>query len=694
MGKLNLTPEEKTILREGTVGDVEFAIRAAFGDISTPSEDPHIQSIRNRIESEYLTPEQISEIQDELEARLRKEALRERFEHKRSKEQLEYLKAMGKSRKVGIGRVHEEGNALVIDEQYPVPFALYSLFSKADQREEILRRCRLAGTAVIVRTKDGKLVVQHRSDQNKSYGDIPGASAAGLFDGTLNRRDPGTLQRVGTGEVVRNAMLEAKQEIGVNYFGPEPSVDTESVKEFAAQKLESESGERDIADLKITGFARDRVKPHFEFMLFAQSRLDANEFLREARRAQKQEKKTGYDFAESFFFIEAAPQAIQSLLAKVKCPLPPTHAAAFVAAGYNMVLENQGVEQAEQWRTGMEQEIQRNWTEIDEIVKNYYLEHPEALERNAGANPNGYDADFLPEDQGLPSLNSELVRLHLESDIEKSIEEAFLFDIDGVITDPDEKRITQVELLDSIIRRLELGYPIGFNTGRAINWVSERVINPLRQRILERKKSLKMLSNIFLSGEYGGTWMEFDKKGNGYVYMNQNISIPLQFQEEIRRMIANKYLYAMFYDEDKKTMVSAEMNPGFNLEEFKEVQKEFYEDVKALIAANGLTNQIRVDNTTIATDIEDATAGKRLGTKKFLEWLRKKRIKPELFRVFGDSAADEEMAEELDINGRNAEYWFVGKELGKKERRFRVLTPQKNFSQLTCQALRELDPVA
>ncbi|KKR27340.1 MAG: putative HAD superfamily hydrolase, partial [Microgenomates group bacterium GW2011_GWC1_39_7] len=236
--------------------------------------------------------------------------------------------------------------------------------------------------------------------------------------------------------------------------------------------------------------------------------------------------------------------------------------------------------------------------------------------------------------------------------------------------------------------------PIGFNTGRAINWVSERVINPLRQRILERKKSLKMLSNIFLSGEYGGTWMEFDKKGNGYVYMNQNISIPLQFQEEIRRMIANKYLYAMFYDEDKKTMVSAEMNPGFNLEEFKEVQKEFYEDVKALIAANGLTNQIRVDNTTIATDIEDATAGKRLGTKKFLEWLRKKRIKPELFRVFGDSAADEEMAEELDINGRNAEYWFVGKELGKKERRFRVLTPQKNFSQLTCQALRELDPVA
>jgi len=34
------------------------------------------------------------------------------------------------------------------------------------------------------------------------------------------------------------------------------------------------------------------------------------------------------------------------------------------------------------------------------------------------------------------------------------------------------------------------------------------------------------------------------------------------------------------------------------------------------------------------------------------------------------------------------------KELGKKERRFRVLTPQKNFSQLTCQALRELDPVA
>jgi len=593
--------------------------------------------------------------------------------HKRAR----YMEVYGSTQKVGVRNPEAKGNILEFD-TVAVPFSFYRNISEPHETPESLELADPTGTALILFTEDGKMILQHRKKfdpetrtGNSLYGDVPGASAAGIMDRPKDKPSAtaGTLPEITSESVKRNLSKEMAEEIGLT--------------------------EQDIEDLVITGLASDKTRIHKEFLLYAKTKLTVDQVRKKAETAKGNEKPDGeHDFSEDFFVIDGSAEGLRKLLTEVKCPLPPTHAAAFVAAGYNMVLENQGVEQAEQWRTGMEQEIQRNWTEIDEIVKNYYLEHPEALERNAGANPNGYDADFLPEDQGLPSLNSELVRLHLESDIEKSIEEAFLFDIDGVITDPDEKRITQVELLDSIIRRLELGYPIGFNTGRAINWVSERVINPLRQRILERKKSLKMLSNIFLSGEYGGTWMEFDKKGNGYVYMNQNISIPLQFQEEIRRMIANKYLYAMFYDEDKKTMVSAEMNPGFNLEEFKEVQKEFYEDVKALIAANGLTNQIRVDNTTIATDIEDATAGKRLGTKKFLEWLRKKRIKPELFRVFGDSAADEEMAEELDINGRNAEYWFVGKELGKKERRFRVLTPQKNFSQLTCQALRELDPVA
>ena len=52
------------------------------------------------------------------------------------------------------------------------------------------------------------------------------------------------------------------------------------------------------------------------------------------------------------------------------------------------------------------------------------------------------------------------------------------------------------------------------------------------------------------------------------------------------------------------------------------------------------------------------------------------------------------MPTSFDVVGDIMIFSEFPRELGKKERRFRVLTPQKNFSQLTCQALRELDPVA
>ena len=43
---------------------------------------------------------------------------------------------------------------------------------------------------------------------------------------------------------------------------------------------------------------------------------------------------------------------------------------------------------------------------------------------------------------------------------------AWIFDVDGVITNPIEKRVTLSKIVDELIRRLKKNEPIGLNTGR------------------------------------------------------------------------------------------------------------------------------------------------------------------------------------------------------------------------------------
>jgi len=47
---------------------------------------------------------------------------------------------------------------------------------------------------------------------------------------------------------------------------------------------------------------------------------------------------------------------------------------------------------------------------------------------------------------------------------------AWIFDIDGVVTNP---------LLVHIADKLKSGEPVAFNAGRSTSWLIERVINPL-----------------------------------------------------------------------------------------------------------------------------------------------------------------------------------------------------------------------
>ena len=336
-----------------------------------------------------------------------------------------------------------------------------------------------------------------------------------------------------------------------------------------------------------------------------------------------------------------------------------------VAAGYSMVVRESGAEAAHAWRERMEQEIKRNYDEINRTVAEYYAKYPDMLghvpERYWNQTPparnlEGYSPAYTPEEQGLPTLQDEMIRTGLMPETRRIARKGYEFDVDGVVTDPQEKAVTNEAMFNEMVARLEAGEPVCFNTGRSDSWVMERVVATLQERIQNKD----ILRNLIIVGEKGGTWTTFNEAGEPAHSAVETISVPNELKDKVRTLIDNKYSDVMFFDESKETMLSVEMVDGYDLAAFTERQKQFVRDVEALLVETGTDSIYRIDPTTIATDVESPYVGKALGSDRFIEFLSSRGVKVEAFETFGDSASDAAMADELARRGKQVEFVYVG----------------------------------
>lgn len=558
----------------------------------------------------------------------------------------------GMAGKVGVSNVESDGSTLSADVKF-VAFPAYTELSHPGNSVEALDLSRLSGVAMAVRTTDDRLVIQHRavakqrldgsslSRGNRIYPDIPGASVAGMLDATMDSPDrlAGTPDPVDT-DAVRAAILkEASEELGTDLH--------------------------DFAKLRIVGLAHDNITPHDEFLLLTDARITSAELRERSRSAARNQNLGDADFEEKFVDIEASPEAIETLLTEVKCPLPPTHAALMAASGYSMVLAERGFEAAEAWKERLEEGIRENYRQIDEIVADFYERRPEVLARVPERywdkpvpprNRRGYSSDYTPEEQGLPSFDDEMVRAGLMPETRRTVAEAWLFDVDGPLTDPQEHKVTEPELLDIVARKLEAGEPIGLNTGREVQWVMDRFVDSLAGRL----ESPAALENLIVIGEMGGTWATFDADGQPHFNKSQQLAMPEELAAAIKQLVAERYGDAMTFADERQTMASVIMREGYDIKDFDRLRLELGGQLHEMVADSGAADQLQIGQTTIATDIQSIHAGKDLGADRFLEWLEVRGIKPEHITTFGDSASDIEMAEELHRRGRDTSFVFVG----------------------------------
>jgi hypothetical protein len=254
---------------------------------------------------------------------------------------------------------------------------------------------------------------------------------------------------------------------------------------------------------------------------------------------------------------------------------------------------------------------------------------------------------------------------------------AWLFDVDGVLTDPERKVVTRPALFDELARRLRAGEPVGLNTGRSLEFVVERILEPLEAHVGERA----LLHRVIAIGEKGGAWVNYDADGVVEEQVDPDLAVPAELQVAVRTLVARPpYDELMFYDETKRTMISTELRDGMSVAEFTPLQVRLVAEMRELLARRGLTERFQIDPNRIATDIQHQHVGKALGAQRFVELLEGRSEVPERYICFGDSASDYEMLTGLLALGKRAELVFVGERelLSGKDARF------VTFSELMC----------
>lgn len=280
-------------------------------------------------------------------------------------------------------------------------------------------------------------------------------------------------------------------------------------------------------------------------------------------------------------------------------------------------------------------------------------------------------------------------RTEISSSIEreKTVSNAWLFDVDGVVTHPEQKRVTEPKIITEMAVRLQKGEPVALVTGRSVDFMREKVINLLRVEL----RDPSLLQNFLAVGEKGGVMLSFDQSGNEIEQIDESITVPPSMQDEARTLVEQKYSKAVFFDKTKRTMISIEMHDGFNLDEFKKIQPQLDQDLENLVARYNQQASLKIDSTTIATDIQNNHVGKDFAAGHVLEWLRERGIKPARYIAFGDSLSDLEMAQRIHEDGLPVEFIFVGNKaaLSGVSRAFPIKTTQSVYNAGTSEYLNQ-----
>jgi hydroxymethylpyrimidine pyrophosphatase-like HAD family hydrolase len=225
----------------------------------------------------------------------------------------------------------------------------------------------------------------------------------------------------------------------------------------------------------------------------------------------------------------------------------------------------------------------------------------------------------------------------------------FVFDLDGVITNPHDTSVNE-QAVRHIYDLLQKGEFVAVNTGRSYSWVEENLLRTLEHF------GMTAFEHMIVVCEKGGENILW--KDDSFQPQASRFALPDGVYETCKQLFeTNIAQYAtMFWDASKRTMATVEKRPEASMEDFERERQHLAD---ALRAAAG--QAVKIDTTTIATDIESPGAGKHAGAELIYEWIAQKADADTLnFVSFGDSISDYEMARYFAQQGQDSTFVFVG----------------------------------
>ena len=256
-----------------------------------------------------------------------------------------------------------------------------------------------------------------------------------------------------------------------------------------------------------------------------------------------------------------------------------------------------------------------------------------------------------------------------------------LLDVDGPLASTETRRVPD-EVLDRLAALGRRGIPVGFNTGRSVEFLLRHVLEPLRER-----GGLDGTPFYGIS-EKGAVWFPFSAVPAGEVPpVDDREQVPdwlrrdedMVIEPDLARAIvqANDDHARDLQPEDrtKLAMVSFEMEVGADREEYEPARDAAAQAIEAMLAERGEDGRIRVDPTVISVDVEHVHSGKDLGLERCRALMAEAGVPfPDRWFTAGDSRTDYAMADALHEQGAQVSHVDVRPADGVPERPYPVIT--------------------
>lgn len=257
-----------------------------------------------------------------------------------------------------------------------------------------------------------------------------------------------------------------------------------------------------------------------------------------------------------------------------------------------------------------------------------------------------------------------------------------LFDVDGPIASPIERRIAIDSIVDDLLALAAAGIPIAFITGRSDAFMREQVV----ARLVDG--GLDALSHVFGVFEKGGCWAPVTPNGLGELDIDEALAIPAAVRRAVEGLARERFADTMFVDEAKHVMISLEASVDVSPAVYAAAQSQYQDEVFALMTSLELgvrygdrehpdaTGVVpwRIDPTIISTDVESVHLDKDRGADRALDWFAARGVIAERWWSAGDSRSDYLMADAVHARGIPVTHLDVRPADGMLERPYEVAT--------------------